>query len=115
MIIFSSTAQRRVHGFVMLLYIAVLLGSVMHTHGHEYDPLSRPEFKNTPGEESTHHSSTLYSACYIVGFAGTQSIEFRNEISDGVTCGMVIVQPGTQGETKPSLLGAQPLRGPPTV
>ena len=115
MISFSPISRKRIHEFVILLYIAVLLGSVMHIHGHDYDPLARPEYKNTPVEESTHHSSTSYSACYIVGFAGSQSLEFKGFSSDAVTEQVFIAPFEILGATRASLLGAQPLRGPPTV
>lgn len=111
----SPLAKRRVHIFVMLLYIAVLLGSAMHIHGHDYDPLAKAEIENPPADGSTHHSSTVYSLCYVVAFAGSHSLEFKGFMYDHRIESVHVQTFETLGYIQYTLLRAQPLRGPPAV
>lgn len=98
-----------------MLYIAVLVGSSLHIHGHDYDPLASPVYKTIPVEESTHHSTTAYSACYIALFAGSQSLEITGYNPAILTESIILPPFNLLGGKTSSLLGAQPLRGPPAV
>lgn len=115
MIRFSTLTRKKIHIFVMSLYVAVLVGSAMHVHGPDYNPLGNPEYRTPYSGESAHHGSTSYSACYIVAFAGTSTLEL-SPFQAGALVEKVFIAPfGSIGEIRLTLTGTNPLRGPPAV
>jgi len=111
----STLTRKKIHIIVMSLYIAVLVGSAMHVHGSEYNPLADPKFTTPYAGDSAHHSTTIYSACYIAAFAGTSSLELNTFFPGAYVEKAFIPLPDSTGEIQLSLTSTNPLRGPPVI
>ncbi len=111
----TTLTRKKIHMVVMSLYIAVLVGSAMHVHGSEYNPLADPKFTAPCATDSAHHSTTIYSACYIVAFAGTSSLELSWFFAGAYIEKVIIPSFESTGEIQLSLTSTNPLRGPPAI
>ena len=111
----TDLTRKRIHIIVLTLYVAVLVGSAMHIHGSDYNPLADPKFTTPCAGESAHHSTTIYSACYIAAFASTSSLELNSFYPFAYIQKVFIPLFDCTGEIQLSLTSTNPLRGPPVI
>ncbi|MBK7866234.1 MAG: hypothetical protein IPJ75_04120 [Ignavibacteriales bacterium] len=70
--------QRLTGRFILLLYIAVRGISSFHIHESDVSLFGFESVSQKSGASKTHQSTTSYSACIMVAFAGTSSLVVNN-------------------------------------